>query len=124
MAAPTKKVKWISQFKLSRTESAHLLYGTQTLNYAVSITAAVFVKKLRRHNVWYIMVADLPRNNHKESKEYATYIAFHRVRIIWFAEVGTVLAPSCEKIAMDNVHEPRRRLETGDENSLANLDLL
>ena len=39
-------------------------------------------------------------------------------------EVGTVLAPSCEKIAMDNVNEPGRHLEKGDENSLANLDLL
>jgi hypothetical protein len=56
MAAPTKKVMWISQFKLSRTELAHLLYGTQTLNCTVTISAAVFVMKLHGHSVWYLMV--------------------------------------------------------------------
>ena len=124
MAAPTKKVMWISQFKLSRTESAHLLYGTQTLNCTVSITAAVFFTKLHRHSFWYLMVADLLRNNHRDSKEYATYIAGHRVLIMRFArswyDPCTVLREDCR----GQCYEPGRHLVTGDENSLANLDLL
>ena len=74
-----------------------------TLVCTFSITAAVFVIKLHRQSVLLLMVTDLPRNNLRESKEYAIYMAFHRVLFIQFARSWYSPCTVLRKAAVDHV---------------------